>query len=175
MSPVAKRRSVDRQRTESTESVTDWANRTGVIGLLPILNTEAWWENTEISPYSHNTSLTSSCLWVIWLFFQIEHEKVVDIYPKVTNCSFSSSCVHVLKYFADHHLFLAYEAGPDWRLKIKISDLPADGIYILYILSWLNLVFKFLWQRNLIQAGLSWHFDKLYSKHQCNERHLTCH
>ncbi len=33
--------------TESTESVTDWANKTGVTGLLPILNTETW-ENTVI-------------------------------------------------------------------------------------------------------------------------------
>ncbi len=41
-SPVAKKRSVDQPiRTESTESVTDWANRTGAIGFLPILNTEA--------------------------------------------------------------------------------------------------------------------------------------
>ncbi len=42
MSPVAKKHCIDQPiRTESTESVTDWANRTGVIGFLPILNTEA--------------------------------------------------------------------------------------------------------------------------------------
>ncbi len=58
-SPVAKKRSVDRPiRTERTESVTDWANRTGATGFLPVLNTEAWWENTEMSQYSQTTSLT---------------------------------------------------------------------------------------------------------------------
>ncbi len=42
-SPVAKTHSVDRPvRTESTENVTDWANRTREIGFLLILNTEAW-------------------------------------------------------------------------------------------------------------------------------------
>ncbi len=47
-SPVTKRRSVDRPiRTESTESITDWTNRMGVIGFFLILKTEAW-ENTEI-------------------------------------------------------------------------------------------------------------------------------
>ncbi len=43
MSPVVKKRRVDQPiRTESAESVTDWAKR-----FLPILNREAW-ENTEI-------------------------------------------------------------------------------------------------------------------------------
>ncbi len=65
MSPVAKKHSVDRAvTTESSENVTDWANRTGVMAFLPILNTEAW-ENTEISQYSETTSLTYSCLWVL--------------------------------------------------------------------------------------------------------------
>ncbi len=65
-SPVAKKCSLERPiRTESTESVTDWPNRMEVIGFLPILDTEAWWENTEISPYSQTMSLTNSCLWVL--------------------------------------------------------------------------------------------------------------
>ncbi len=35
MSPTAKKRSVDQPvRTESTESVSDWANRTGATGFL---------------------------------------------------------------------------------------------------------------------------------------------
>ncbi len=42
MSPVAKKRSVDRPvRIDSTESVTNWGIGTGVMGFLPILNTEA--------------------------------------------------------------------------------------------------------------------------------------
>ncbi len=49
MLPVAKKHRVDGPiRTESTESITDRANRTGAIGFVPILNTEAW-EYTEIS------------------------------------------------------------------------------------------------------------------------------
>ncbi len=40
----------------SKKSVTDWANKTGAIGFLPILNTEAWWVNAEISPYSQTTA-----------------------------------------------------------------------------------------------------------------------
>ncbi len=41
-SPWAKKRSVDwLVMTQSTESITDWANRTGAIGLLSVLNTEA--------------------------------------------------------------------------------------------------------------------------------------
>ncbi len=67
-SPVAEKCSVDRPiRTESTESVTDWANRTGAIGFKSLIN---------------------SCLLVLWHFFQIEHKKVTDVYCKVTNCNF---------------------------------------------------------------------------------------
>ncbi len=41
-SPATKKRSVDRPiRTEITECVTDWADITGVIRFLSILNTEA--------------------------------------------------------------------------------------------------------------------------------------
>ncbi len=67
---------------ESTESVTDWANRTGEIGFLLILNTEAW-ENTEISRYSQTTSLTNSCLWALRHFFQIEHKKLLMFTPRL--------------------------------------------------------------------------------------------
>ncbi len=85
----AKKHSIDRPiRTESTESVTDWTNRMGARGFLPILNTEAWWEKTEISPNSHTMSLTNSCLRVLWHFFQTEHKKVIDIYNKDINWSF---------------------------------------------------------------------------------------
>ncbi len=88
-SPVVKKCSIDQPiRTESTESFTDWANRMGARRFLPIINTAAW-KNTEISPYSQTTSLANSCLWVLWHFFQIEHKKVIDVYPKVTNCSFN--------------------------------------------------------------------------------------
>ncbi len=69
-SPVAEKHSADQPiRTESTESATDRANRTGAIAFLPILITDAW-ENTEILWYSQTTSLTTSnsCLWVL-LFF----------------------------------------------------------------------------------------------------------
>ncbi len=49
MPPVAKKRSVEQPiKRESAESVTDWGNKMGAIGFLPILNTEAW-ENTEIA------------------------------------------------------------------------------------------------------------------------------
>ncbi len=48
---VAKKHSIDQPiKTESTESVADWANRTGAIGFLPILNTEAW-EDIKIGTY----------------------------------------------------------------------------------------------------------------------------
>ncbi len=77
-SPVAKTLSVD--RPESTESVTDWANRTGAIGLLSILNTEAWWENTEILWYSQTSSLTNSYLCVLWPFSPNRTQKVADVY-----------------------------------------------------------------------------------------------
>ncbi len=41
MSSVTKERNVDRSiRTESTESVTDWANKMGATGFFSILNTE---------------------------------------------------------------------------------------------------------------------------------------
>ncbi len=84
MSPAPKKCSVDWPiRTEITESITDWANKTRVTGFLPILNTEAWWENTEISSYSQTTSLTNSCLWGLWHFFQIEPKKVIDVIPKL--------------------------------------------------------------------------------------------
>ncbi len=67
-SPVAKKRSADGPiRTESTESVTDWTNRKGVVGFLPIQNTEAW-EKTEILWYSQTTTFTNICLWVLWHF-----------------------------------------------------------------------------------------------------------
>ncbi len=57
MSPVAKKCSVDRPiRTESTESVTDWANRTGAIVFLPILNTEALWENRDLMTLSDHVT-----------------------------------------------------------------------------------------------------------------------
>ncbi len=47
-SPVAKKHSADRPiRTESTENVTDWENRTEGIGFLSILITEVW-ENTDL-------------------------------------------------------------------------------------------------------------------------------
>ncbi len=83
-SPVTKKCSVDRPiRTQSTESVTDWSNRTGGIGFLPILNTEAWWENTEISPNSQTTSLTNSCLCVLWHFLRIEHKKLLMFNTKL--------------------------------------------------------------------------------------------
>ncbi len=40
-SPITKKHSVDRPiRTESTESITDWANRMGATGFLSILNRE---------------------------------------------------------------------------------------------------------------------------------------
>ncbi len=59
MSSVAKKHSVDRPiRTGSTESVTDWANRTGAIGF-------------SINPEyrgmmgTHRESPTKSCLWVL--------------------------------------------------------------------------------------------------------------
>ncbi len=40
-SPVVKERGADQPiRTESTESVTDWTNRTALIRFLQILNTE---------------------------------------------------------------------------------------------------------------------------------------
>ncbi len=84
MSPVAKKRSVDWPvRTESTESVTDWAKRTGMIGFLPVLETEAWWENTEFSTYSKTTSVTNSCLWVVWHFFQEEHRELLMFTPVI--------------------------------------------------------------------------------------------
>ncbi len=42
MSPVTNKRSTDQLiGTESTESITDWAKRTGEIGFLAILNSEA--------------------------------------------------------------------------------------------------------------------------------------
>ncbi len=68
-------------------------------GFLPILHSEAWWENTEISQYSQTVYLSNSCLWVLWKFFQIEHKKVIGFYPKVTNCSFNpelhQSCLDI--------------------------------------------------------------------------------
>ncbi len=89
-SPVALTRSVDRQiRTESTESVTDWANRSEAIGFLSVLNTEAWWENTEISTYPQITSLTHSCLWVLWHFFKVTHKKLL-IFAQKLPTAFSS-------------------------------------------------------------------------------------
>ncbi len=84
MSPVVKRHNIDRRiRTESTERVTDWVNRAGVIGFLTVLNTEAWWENKEISRYSQTTSLTNSCLWVVWFFSQTEQKSLLVFTPKL--------------------------------------------------------------------------------------------
>ncbi len=41
-SPVATKHSLEQPiRTEGAENITDWANRTGAIESLPILNTEA--------------------------------------------------------------------------------------------------------------------------------------
>ncbi len=68
-------------RTESTDSVTDWANITGATGFFHILNTDAG-ENTEISRYA---SFTKNC--GIVDFFPNGTQKVVDIYPKITNCN----------------------------------------------------------------------------------------
>ncbi len=91
MCPVAKKCSLDpRIRIESTESITDWTNRVGEIGFLPILNTEAL-ENTEILRYSRTTSLTNSCLQVIGHFFPNRTQKNIDIYPEVTKSSFKYS------------------------------------------------------------------------------------
>ncbi len=88
MSPVAKKCSVDRPiRTESTESVSDWANRMGAKGFFPILNTEAWWENTEIRLYSRTTSLTNGCVWVSWHFFQIKYKRLLIFTPKLPNAA----------------------------------------------------------------------------------------
>ncbi len=76
MSLVAEKCSIEQPiRTETTESASNWANRTKAIGFLPVLKTEAWWENTEISPQSQTTSLTNSCLWVLWHFFENRTQK----------------------------------------------------------------------------------------------------
>ncbi len=55
-SPVVKTHSMD-WPGRSTESVTDWANRKGAIGFLPVLSTDAWWGNAEISQYCQTVSL----------------------------------------------------------------------------------------------------------------------
>ncbi len=87
-SSVAKRRSVDRPiKTESTESITDWANKTGAIGFLPILNTEAWWENSDISSYSQTASLTNCGYNDI--FFLIKHKKLLMFTPKLPTAALS--------------------------------------------------------------------------------------
>ncbi len=53
-------------------------------------DTEAWWENTEILQYSQTTSLTNSCRWVLWHFFQMEHKKKLLMFtPKFPTAALS--------------------------------------------------------------------------------------
>ncbi len=90
MSPVTEKHSVDwPARTERTGSITDRANRTGAMGFLSIVNTEAW-ENTEILWYSQTMSLTNSWLWVLRHFYQVEHKKGTDIYSKLPTAALNS-------------------------------------------------------------------------------------
>ncbi len=65
MSPVAKKRS--RTTPIRTESV------------------------TLRERYSQTSSLTNSFQRVLLHFFQTEHKKIADVYPKVTNCSFNNT------------------------------------------------------------------------------------
>ncbi len=58
---------------------------------LSILKTEAWWENTEISPYYQTTSLTNSCLWVLWHFFQKENKNLLMFTPKLPTAALKPS------------------------------------------------------------------------------------
>ncbi len=88
--PVAKKRRADRPvSTESTESFTDCANRTGVIEFLPILNTEAWWENTEISRYPPTQRILTAVYGYYDIFSKQNTKKVIIVYPKATKCSFN--------------------------------------------------------------------------------------
>ncbi len=98
-SPVTMKCSVDRPiRTESTESVNDWVNRTRLMGFLPILNEKAG-ENTEISPHSQTRLLTNSCLWVLWHFFPAHTQKSYWCLPKVTYCSFNMANIKTNEEF----------------------------------------------------------------------------
>ncbi len=114
MSPVAKKHSVDQPvRTESTESITDCANKSEVIGFLPILTTEAW-ENTELSQYTKTASLTNSCLWVLWHFFQIEHKKLLIFTPKLPTAALNNVTIwcfmkHKVKKEAHNGLYNLHE------------------------------------------------------------------
>ncbi len=83
MSPVAKKCSVDRPiRTERTESVTDWANRRGAIFTNPKYRGIGRHRDLMIlSDYA-----TAVCGFSD--IFPNRAQKVIDIYPKVTNCSF---------------------------------------------------------------------------------------
>ncbi len=131
-SPVAEKRSVDWLfRTESTESVT---NRTKAIGFLPVLNTEAWWENTEISQYSQTMSLTNNCPWVLWLFFfQIVQKKAIVVYLRVTNCNFN--CTHMIQLltgsfasFIDHIIPLSGLPQSSWTSRFLAPQLHHSAL-----------------------------------------------
>ncbi len=55
-SPMTQEHSIDQWiKTESTESITDWANRMVVIGSLLFLNTEAW-ENRDLAILSDHVT-----------------------------------------------------------------------------------------------------------------------
>ncbi len=72
-SPVAKKRSIDRPiTTESTESITDWANRTGVIGFLPILNTDHVKKTTSRWGQNFFVVLSQRCKLSLLFFFWLK-------------------------------------------------------------------------------------------------------
>ncbi len=131
-SPVAKKCRVDQPiRTESTEIIVDWANRTRAIGLLPILNREAL-RNTEILWYSQTTSLTNSFLWVLWHFFQIKHKKSYWCLPH--SCSFQWAAMS--RFWPNitceleawqHFCCITHSFGVSTR---KNTDQPARLVYV---------------------------------------------
>ncbi len=72
---------------ESTESITDWTKMMGGVRILPILNTEACWENTDLASLS-DRSVTNS-----WLtFFSKENTKSYWCFsPKLPTVALDSS------------------------------------------------------------------------------------
>ncbi len=67
-SPVAKKRGIDWPvRTESIESITDWANRTGVMRFLTNPEYRCMGKRKDLAIVSDH--VTNSCLWVLWHFF----------------------------------------------------------------------------------------------------------
>ncbi len=92
MSPVTEKHSIEWPvRTKSTESVTD---RIGVIGFLPILNTEARWENRDLSDTLRPRHLQTA-VYGIMTFFSTGTQKGINVYPKVIKCSFKNILIRI--------------------------------------------------------------------------------